>query len=225
MELPKLFAAVGISFLLLLFITSFISTFYKAPKIDYSKCYSSSSLMSVCSDIITSICGSSYNFTCSSEVRASQEYKTCIENEQSDAQDCYGEAASSLKTYQTVYYLILAVLGIAAIVSGFLMFSKNSISAGFIGGGVLILISAYFSALMSALSSSLLSGFSALTGYAISNGTKTPTISYLNVLFSFIGLLVLILLSYFKFEKEKQKTSAVVYEAYRTEPAQPAQEQ
>ena len=42
MELPKLFVAIGIALLLSALFSAMLSTFYKPPTVDYSKCYTSS---------------------------------------------------------------------------------------------------------------------------------------------------------------------------------------
>jgi hypothetical protein len=199
MDLAKFFVAISISFFLTLFVSSTVSTFYKSPETNTLSCYSSDSLSS--SSDCYSICEKNYNYSCYS----SKEYKDCINQTAIERQSCIEKEYSKTKTYSTIYYLILAILGIIFIVGGFYIINKESIGAGFIGGGTLISIFAGLFASLSIFTQSLSSGLSSsLLGFAISNSNKTPVLSYIQIIFYFIGLIVLIIFANSKLEKQTQ---------------------
>src|SRR3989344_9364988 len=100
MELAKLFVAVGISFMLFLFLNSATSAVYQSPKTNYTECSSSS--LSSCGDIIDTKCGAT-NWTCRIEATDSQEYKTCIANERGSSARCLERQTSKLENYMIIY--------------------------------------------------------------------------------------------------------------------------
>src|SRR3989344_644169 len=187
MDLAKFFVAVGISLLLMSFFAGALSTFYKPPKVDTSSCYSSGySYSNDCYDQQETLCGD--DIDCRFGIYSSNEYQTCIDNQQNQRQECISNAQSKLKTYTYVYYVILALLGIILMAVGFLFVELRSISAGLIGGGVLLLLFAgLFASILgfaSSLSSYALSpetiGYSptGITGFATSS-SDTSILSYL----------------------------------------------
>ncbi|MBR9706363.1 hypothetical protein GOV14_04985 [Candidatus Pacearchaeota archaeon] len=203
MELPKFFVAIGITFMLVAFFSSVLSTFYKAPKLDYSDCYGLTSSSSSCSSMISKTCtGNDEYFACSSDVRNSDAYKTCVTESQSSQTSCMAEQAKKLQTYQIIYYLLSALIGIALIVGGFYILDKKTIGTGLIGAGTITLLFGSFVASISALTSSLTSG---LTSLNLGGTTKIPFISYLNIIFLLIGAVLLILLAYFKLDRVEKK--------------------
>lgn len=208
MDIAKLFVAFGISMLLMVFFNNTLSTIYKSPKADYSKCYSnlgsSFDRTSSCTEILKSSCGENYfsNYSCYSNALASQEYKVCTSSQQNESAKCMEDARSGLVNYQIVYYLILAFISVILIVIGILFIEKVSLGAGFIGGGILIIL---FASLFAAISS-LVSSFSSLsssimTGSSNGGSTQINILSYINIFFILVVLVILILFSILKLEK------------------------
>jgi len=225
MNLPKLFVAIGIAFILTSFLSSTLITFYKPPKIDLSQC-SSLRFGDNCEDIIEQQCGkypTDYNglrsiyYKCQSQVYSSSEYQDCTKNSQSSYESCIVKEKSKFETYQIIFYLILVITGIIIITLGFLLISEESIGAGLIGGGALTVFFSYLYSLLASFVSSftsaltgVLSGYVGfnpeLTGAVVSEtATKTPAISYLNIIFLFITLIILILFAHFRLEKKDEK--------------------
>lgn len=117
---------------------------------------------------------------------------------------CFSDYTSALSTYQIIYYIILALFGIISIVLGFFILQKESIGAGFILGGIFILLFANLFSIISIIMGSLLGGLSGLTGFAVSGGGTNAAMGYLSILFNFIGLVLLILFANFKLERESE---------------------
>jgi hypothetical protein len=181
MELPKLFAALGIAFLLVMFLNGALSTFYKAPESGYTDCY----------DSYTECYNLTYN---------SPEYTACRERVTQERDECVEEALSGMKTYQVIYYSILALLAIGLLVFGFATIHNQTVGSGFMGAGIILLMFASLFALISGFTSTLMGGLTGMiTGFAVSNG-GTSTLTYLNLVFSLIGLVLLILYSYSKLD-------------------------
>jgi len=111
----------------------------------------------------------------------------------------YQDYAKDLEVYQLIHYLIVGFLSVIAIAIGFLMLDKESIGSGFIGAGVLGLL---FGNVFAAISS-VLSGFAALASMAggSAKSSVAAALPYVNLIFLFIGLVVLIAFAYFKLEK------------------------
>lgn len=216
MDLPKLIVAIGIALVLTSFLNSAVSTLYKPPKIELTKC-TTSIYSDNCKNIITQRCGAfptdpnlrKAYYTCESEAYSSQEYLDCRSSQQSDYQTCVEEEKGKLETYQIVYYLILGIISIIVIIIGFFILTEESIGTGLIGGGVLTVLLAYVYALFAVFTSSLASAMSGfiglspeLTGAVVSETTsKTPTISYFNIIFLLIALIILIFFAHFKLER------------------------
>jgi hypothetical protein len=204
MELTDFIVAIGITFLMVFFLNNMLSTFYKAPTADYSKCYTSSS---DCYTTLRAKCSPS-NYTCYSAIYSSQEYGDCTNNLEGDRDKCYEKQGAAVKNYQLSYYMILSLLGLILIVGGFYLLNLKTIGGGFIGAGVLTLLFANLFASLSVLVSSLMGGLSSLsglTGLATSSGaTSSKALPYLNLIFSLIGLVVLIVFAYFKIEKNRE---------------------
>jgi hypothetical protein len=187
MEVPKLFAALGIAILLVVFLNGALSTFYKPPQVDYTDCYSSSS--------------ECYNLTYGSAA-----YTECYERVQLERDQCMKDALASTKTYQNVYFLILALLAIGLLVFGFSTIHNQTVGSGFIGASILLLVFASLFAVISGFASSLLGGFTGMiTGFAVSSNGGTSTLAYLNIVFSLIGTVLLVLFSYFKLDNPSQQ--------------------
>lgn len=199
MELSKFFVAVGIAILLTFFLGSFLSTVYKSPKVDSSSCYQS---LTSCYNIERAKCADG-DSSCLANIYNSQEYRDCNENQQDQRTRCLEESLNSVTDYQTIYYVILAILASLLIVGGFFMIKKQSIGAGFIGGGILTLIFAQLFASLSILTSSLSSGLLGMTGLAVSEANKTASLTYWSLAFNFIGLCILILFAYLKLERKE----------------------
>ena len=199
MDLGKFFVAIGISLLLFFFVANTLSLVYKAPKPSSSGCYNYDN--TCYAQTSQQLCGSSQDYNCTSQIYQSQSYKDCTANQRTNQQSCLENQRNSLKVYQTVYYIILAFVSLLLMLFGFLLIEKRSIGAGFIGGGVLILLFANIFSAISVLVSSLFGALGSMTGFAVNSGASTPAVAYLNVVFSFIGLLMLIVFAYFKLEK------------------------
>lgn len=200
MKLAKLVVAIGISLVLVSLISSMLSTFFKAPKIDTQKCYGTST----CYNTLKSMCDST-NYTCLSGIYSSQAYRDCEADRTADRQRCIENAGNAMIIYQTIYFLIVAVLGIFLVSIGFLIISKESIGGGLIGGGILTILSSSLLASVSTITSTLssLSSISLVTGSAGTSKSISP-LPYLNIVFLLITLVVLILFAYFKLEKTEK---------------------
>jgi|SRR3989338_2642179 len=202
MILGKWVAAVGIGLLLAYFLSGIVSTFYEAPKVDLSSCYSSSS--DCYTNLREQLCGGDiYNYSCTSQIYSSPEYQNCVTQATQNRASCIENQQNATKMYQAIFYSIIAILGIIFIILGFLMISGESIGSGFILGGVLTLLFGNFFASISILMNSLFSGLSSLTGLAVSSSSPGP-IKYLTLVFNFIAILVLIIFAHFKLEKREE---------------------
>lgn len=185
MELPKLFASFGIALMLVIFLNGALSTFYKPPQEGgYSDCYQ-------------------YSSDCYSLGYNTPEYTACRDAQDLQMDQCIEDSLSQVKTYQTIYYMILAILAVGLLIFGFSIIHYQTIGSGFIGASVLLLIFASLFAIISGFTSSLIGGItSMMTGYSVSSTGGTSTLSYLNIIFSLIGLGLLIWFSYVKLDKE-----------------------
>jgi len=200
MDLAKLFVSIFIGVFLLVFIGQTVSLIYPAPK-------SSSSYISenLCTKMVTNQCGdySSGDYAtysnCTKQVYNSQTYKNCLTDRTKQSQEMQTSYTSRIKTYQIANLILYGLLGIVFVIVGFLCIHLRSIGTGLIiGGGYLALFGSTMSVIFGLGGSiiSSLGGSSASTGF--------QTILTLIQIFGSLSLLVIfILFSYFKLEKEE----------------------
>jgi hypothetical protein len=96
-----------------------------------------------------------------------------------------------------INFITYAVSALALILIGFFLSEKETLSSGFLGGGVMLLL---LSSLLSSLAS-ITSGISGLLG-GLSKNTSAEIIPYLNILFLIIALVLFIIMAV-KIDKEK----------------------
>jgi len=208
MDLAKFVLAVSISLILTLFFTDVITLIYKAPKLDYDKCNDIVYSTSACSNLITQQCGTysygmDYNayYDCKDEAMDSAEYTKCIDDAGKERKNCMENEANKLVNYGIISFWIYAILGTIFILTGLLIIQFRGIGSGLILGGVsLILFSGIISLFVQL--SSIMSSVSSLMGGDEGN-TGVNWVQVSRILVSFIILIILIVIGYFKVDRKE----------------------
>jgi hypothetical protein len=112
---------------------------------------------------------------------------------------CIGDAQQKMENYSIIYFAILSLLGLGAVIFGFMLLKKETIAGGLIGGGLLTIM---FGGLFAAISS-IMSAFSAIAGGS-AGSSGTSIIQYLNLV---VLAVVLGILIYFANKKLDGETS------------------
>jgi small-conductance mechanosensitive channel len=210
MDLAKLVVAMGIAVLLSLFFNNAVSTFYKAPKLDYSACYNYNS-GSTCSDLVKEQCGLG-NYSCRNDFYDGQEYRDCLDNQRSSSTNCIADQTKKIQNYALISYIILAVIALVLLMVGFRFIDKASIGSGFIGAGILLIVFSGFLSTLNSLFSGFFGGVSSMLTSTLSNtseaakpGLAAVAMPYVNLVVFFLALFTLISLANLRLENRPRE--------------------
>ncbi|MBI5229616.1 hypothetical protein HY991_05880 [Candidatus Micrarchaeota archaeon] len=185
--------SLGITVLFYIFVYSLIPILYEPPSSSYpdtSKCYSQYN----CQQIISRQCNYSSGdyYSCTSQAREGQEYKTCEANYQKCTNDALEN--SPQKVYSRNTFIIYTVISLAAVIVGAFI-ATEVVGAGLMGGGILTFV---ITLLVFGISS-IISMFA---------GGKPSLDSYLRLIFITIFLAVLLVIAYKKFGSSETTSPA-----------------
>lgn len=131
MGLAKTFLAIGIAVIFAVFVAYALYIIYEPPKSysydDCSKTYDCQKQISDCQDQ-----------DCRSSVTQSAQYKSCLELRDNCKEEFQKQTPRYIHSRNSFYILI--VIGIIAIITGIFLTGLEGISAGLMGGGVLVVL-------------------------------------------------------------------------------------
>lgn len=212
MNIARVFIAFGIALLLSSLLYNTLGMFYRPPVQGLSSCVQEYQ-NDVCSDFVLQGCGDETDpsfSACKVEMYASQQFRDCKATSDLTYRNCIEIEQGKIKSHKIIYYVLLTVLGLITMIGGFALRSRESVATGFIGAGLIIILSPSFILTYSFLASMtfmnapelLRTTSPELIGLiSVEQDASQKILSYTNIVSLLVVLIVLIVFAALEFDR------------------------